>query len=120
HRYLTAFLLLVSLIVPEIAHASPGTIAANRRRTSIVVPGSVTYDTSIGNGVDTNGTTSLPLRVGAHRFYVNNGAAGITGSDSNTCPQAQSAATPKLTLASASGCMTQYAGDQLLVAEGRT
>src|SRR5690348_2975021 len=39
------------------------------------------YDASIGAGVDADGFASLPLRSGAHRFFVNS----ATGADSNGC-----------------------------------
>jgi hypothetical protein len=78
--------------------------------------GTATYDTSIGAGVDANGFADLPLRSGAHRYFVNSSA----GSDNNSCASAQSAATPKASLASAVGCIAQGNGDQVLVAEGRT
>src|SRR4051794_29373898 len=38
-------------------------------------------DESIGSGVDAYGYANLPLRSGAHRFFVNSS----TGSDSNGC-----------------------------------
>jgi hypothetical protein len=75
---------------------------------------SVTYDTSIGNGVDANGFASLPLRAGAKRFYVNSS----TGSDSNGCSAAQSASAPLATVKAAVGCVTDGEGDQVLIAEG--
>jgi hypothetical protein len=75
---------------------------------------SVTYDTSIGNGVDVNGFADLPLNTGAKRFYVNSS----TGSDTNSCSSAQSASAPKATIKSAVGCVTTGEGDQVLVAEG--
>jgi hypothetical protein len=75
---------------------------------------SVTYDTSIGNGVDANGFASLPLNTGASRYYVNSS----TGSDSNSCATAKNPATPKATLSSGLSCMVNGNGDQLLVAQG--
>jgi hypothetical protein len=79
-----------------------------------VVPSGITYDTAIGNGVDANGFADLPLRVGANRYFVNSS----TGNDANTCTQAKTAATPKATLASVEGCVTDLNGDQVLIAEG--
>ncbi|WP_341632078.1 hypothetical protein [Sphingomonas agri] len=76
----------------------------------------VTYDTSIGNGVDINGFASLPLRSGAHRYFVKTG----TGSNTNNCTAAQSPSTPKATIGSAFTCVTSGNGDQVLVAEGGT
>jgi hypothetical protein len=75
-----------------------------------------TYDTSIGNGVDTNGIANLPLKAGDHHYYVNSS----TGSNANNCTAAQSGATPKQTIAAGFGCMTDGHGDQLLIAEGTT
>src|SRR5579884_346864 len=75
---------------------------------------SVTYDTSIGIGVDANGFADLPLRSGAKRFYVNSS----TGSDSNGCSAAQSASAPKATIKAAVACVVDGEGDQVLVAEG--
>jgi hypothetical protein len=74
----------------------------------------VTYDTSIGNGVDSNGFADLPLRSGAKRFFVNSSA----GSDGNSCASAQSPSAPKATLASATACLTSGEGDQILIAQG--
>jgi len=74
----------------------------------------VTYDTSIGNGVDVSGFADLPLRSGAKRFFVNSAA----GSDGNSCSAAQSASAPKATLASATSCLTSGEGDQILIAQG--
>jgi hypothetical protein len=75
---------------------------------------SVTYDTSIGNGVDANGFADLPLRLGAKRFYVNSS----TGSDSNGCAGAQSPSSPVATVKAAVACVTAGQGDQVLLAEG--
>jgi hypothetical protein len=72
----------------------------------------VTYDTSIGNGVDALGFASLPLRVGATRYYVNSS----TGSDSNT----GTSSSPVKTLAKAISLVTGGNGDQVLIAEGTT
>jgi hypothetical protein len=66
--------------------------------------------------VDANGFADLPLRSGAHRYFVNSSA----GSDNNSCASAQSAATPKASLAAGRDCLASGAGDQLLVAEGTT
>jgi hypothetical protein len=74
----------------------------------------VTYDTSIGNGVDANGFADLPLRSGAKRIFVNSS----TGSDNNSCTAAEAASAPKATLASATGCLTGGEGDQILIAQG--
>jgi len=87
------------------------TVATTGAGTSITA---VTYDTSIGNGVDANGFADLPLRSGAKRFFVNSAA----GSDGNSCSSAQSASAPKATLASAMSCLTSGQGDQILIAQG--
>jgi hypothetical protein len=84
---------------------------------STAVTFGITYDTSVGNGIATDGLANLPLRpTVARRFYVNSS----TGSDSNTITQAQVAATPVATLAKAMTFITQGAGDQILVARGTT
>jgi hypothetical protein len=103
-RFAAALLLLFA--VPAFA----ATHSASSSRLRPVV----TYDTSIGNGVDAKGFASLPLRAGANRYYVRSGV----GDDTNTCVQAQSPSTPKATIASAITCVTDSNGDQLLVAEG--
>src|SRR6185437_1321028 len=51
---------------------------------------------------------------GAKRFFVNS----ATGSDTNGCSAAQSASSPKATLASATNCLTNGEGDQVLIAQG--
>ncbi|WP_341632046.1 hypothetical protein [Sphingomonas agri] len=76
----------------------------------------VTYDTSVGNGVDANGFASLPLRSGAHRYFV----SSAKGSDANSCAAAQVSNTPKATIASALSCVANGNGDQVLVSEGTT
>jgi hypothetical protein len=74
------------------------------------------YDASIGVGVDANGFADLPLRAGAHRYFVNS----ATGNDGNGCSAAQQPATPLKTITAGKNCMAAWgnAGDQLLVAEG--
>jgi hypothetical protein len=79
-----------------------------------VSSGPVVYDASVGTGVDGGGFALLPLRSGAHRFFVNSSA----GSDGNGCSGGQSAATPLKSIAAAVGCVTDGAGDQVLLAEG--
>jgi hypothetical protein len=74
----------------------------------------VTYDTSIGNGVDAAGFADLPLRLGAKRFYVNSS----TGSDGNGCGGAQSPSSPLATIKAAVACVVDGEGDQVMVAEG--
>jgi hypothetical protein len=76
--------------------------------------GTVSYDASIGNGVDANGFANLPLRAGAHRYFVNSAA----GSDGNGCGGAQQAATPLRSIAAAMVCVQDGNGDQVLVAQG--
>jgi hypothetical protein len=90
--------------------------SALHRKTAAVSSATFTYDTAIGNGVDSSGYALLPLNTGAKRFYVNNS----TGSDTNTSTQAQSASTPVATISKALSYVTQSAGDQILVAEGTT
>jgi hypothetical protein len=75
---------------------------------------SSTYDTSVGMGVDSNGFANLPLRAGAHRYFVSSAA----GSDANGCAAAQQPDKPLATIAAAKACLGSGAGDQLLVAEG--
>src|SRR5437588_7270163 len=77
--------------------------------------GTAVYDASVGNGVDADGFASLPLRSGAHRYYVRNG-----GSDANGCSSAQNPATPLATIAAGMACVTAGNGDQVLLAEGST
>jgi hypothetical protein len=72
------------------------------------------YDTSIGMGVDAGGFAILPLRSGAHRYFVNS----ATGSDANGCAGAQAPATPLKTIDAGKGCVTLGNGDQILIAEG--
>ena len=74
----------------------------------------VTYDTSIGNGVDAAGFADLPLRAGAHRYFVSSAA----GSDSNSCSAATAPTAPKATIVAAIACVANGAGDQVLVAQG--
>jgi hypothetical protein len=77
---------------------------------------SVVYDASIGAGVDANGFADLPLRSGAHRYFV----SSATGSDTNSCSAAQSPLAPKRTAAAGAACAADGAGDQVLFAEGST
>jgi hypothetical protein len=72
------------------------------------------YDASVGNGVDSAGYADLPLRAGAHRYFV----SSATGSDANGCTSAESASAPKATLAGAMSCAVSGNGDQVLVAQG--
>ena len=76
----------------------------------------LSYDTSVGSGVDANGYANLPLRSGAHRYYVNS----ASGSDGNGCSGAQQPTTPFKTIAAAVACVQGGNGDQVLVAEGTT
>ena len=73
-----------------------------------------TYDTSIGDGVDAAGFADLPLRAGAHRYFVSSAA----GSDSNSCSAATAPTAPKATIVAAIACVANGAGDQVLVAQG--
>lgn len=93
---------------------SIGSIAANRRRR---LAAAATYDTSVGQSVDSNGFAALPLRVGAHKYFVRS-----TGSDAVSCATAENPATPKATVAGGLSCVTDNAhnGDQVLLAEGST
>src|SRR4051794_16857956 len=77
---------------------------------------SSTYDASVGNGVDAAGFADLPLRAGAHRYFV----SSATGSDGNGCAAAQSPAAPKATITAAVACVADGAGDQVLVAQRTT
>lgn len=96
------------------ANGSPKTSTINYTLNSGSI--ALLFDQSIGNGVDQNGHTDLPLRVGAHAYYLN----ASTGSDANSCTAAQSASTPKATVASVMSCVTDGAGDHVEIAEGTT
>jgi hypothetical protein len=76
--------------------------------------GTITYDTSVGNGVDGAGFADLPLHSGASRYFVNS----ATGSDANSCTAAKSPSTPRATITATANCVTKGAGDQILVAQG--
>jgi hypothetical protein len=73
------------------------------------------YDTSVGVAVDPDGYASLPLRVGAHRYFV----SSATGSDANGCSGAQQPSTPLATIAAAKACIPVGGneGDQILIAQ---
>ena len=81
--------------------------------TPVPVSGGV-YDGSIGAGVDADGFASLPLRSGAHRFFVNS----ATGADSNGCSGSQQPSSPLKTIPAAIACVANGEGDQVLLAEG--
>ena len=72
------------------------------------------YDASIGAGVDADGFASLPLRSGAHRFFVNS----ATGADSNGCSGSQQPSSPLKSIPAAMACVANGEGDQVLLAEG--
>lgn len=77
------------------------------------------YDASIGMGVTPEGFAILPLRAGAHRYFVNS----ATGSDSNDCTAALKPATPRKTIAGGFLCVVNSyeggnVGDHVLLAEG--
>ena len=72
------------------------------------------YDISVGMGVDADGFATLPLRSGAHRYFVNS----ASGSDGNGCSNAQQPAAPLKTIAAAIACVQDGSGDQVLLAEG--
>ena len=74
------------------------------------------YDTSVGIGVDSTGFANLPLRTGAHRYFVNS----ATGSDTNGCSGAQAPTKPLKTIDAAKACLVLGNGDQVLIAEGTT
>jgi hypothetical protein len=93
--------------------SSTNATATTTTTTTAITSGTATYDTSIGSGVDSNGFANLPLRSGAHRFFVNSS----TGSDSNGCSGAQKAASPLATIAAAKACVTGGNGDQILIAQ---
>jgi hypothetical protein len=79
--------------------------------TSISNNGTVVYDTTMGNAVDVNGFTDLPLRSGATYYFVN----ASTGNDSNTgLSNAQALAT----VTAAMNKVTDLNGDQILIAQG--
>lgn len=75
-------------------------------------PATAAYDTAIGAGVDADGFAALPLRAGAHRYFVRS-----SGSDANGCTAAQAPTAPLRTIAAGVGCITNGNGDQLLLAE---
>lgn len=56
---------------------------------------------------------ALPAFTDAATYYV-----ATTGSDGNTCTQAQNTATRKQTIAAGIACLTQGAGDTLLIGNG--
>lgn len=74
----------------------------------------VAYDTSMGTGVDVDGFAMLPLRSGAHQYFVN----AASGSDGNGCLNAQQPGTPLKTITAAMACVQNGSGDQVLLAEG--
>ena len=74
----------------------------------------VVFDTSVGAGVDADGFAMLPLRSGAHHYFVNS----VSGSDGNGCSNGQAAATPLKTLTAGIACVQGGSGDQVLLAEG--
>jgi hypothetical protein len=78
-------------------------------------PGSTyyTYDTSVGNGVDSSGFASLPLRpTTAKRIYL--------ASDGNDANNGLSHAQRVATSSRAMALYTDGVGDQILVAQGST
>jgi hypothetical protein len=64
--------------------------------------------------VDANGYADLPLRAGAHRYFV----SSASGADGNGCSGAQQAGMPLRSIAAAVACVQAGNGDQVLVAEG--
>jgi hypothetical protein len=68
----------------------------------------------MGTSVDADGFAQLPLRSGAHRYFVNS----ASGSDSNGCSSAQAPATPLKTIGAGIACVQAGSGDQVLIAEG--
>jgi hypothetical protein len=75
---------------------------------------SVVYDTSMGASVDADGFAALPLRSGAHRYFV----SSASGSDGNGCSNSQQPGTPLKTITAAMNCVANNEGDQVLLAEG--
>jgi len=65
-------------------------------------------------GVDSGGFANLPLRTGAHRYFVNS----AIGSDANGCNAAQQPTKPLRTIDAGKACVQNGAGDQILIAEG--
>ena len=63
--------------------------------------------------MDSAGFANLPLRSGAHRYFVNS----AIGSDANGCGGAQSAAKPLKSIDAGKACLALGNGDQLLIAE---
>jgi len=102
----------VSAVGPTVTPTPAATVIPPAAQTPI----SGAYDTSVGNGVDAAGFADLPLRSGAHRYFV----SSSSGSDGNDCAAATNPATPKASLASARACVADGNGDQVLVAEGTT
>ena len=74
----------------------------------------VTYDLSVGGAVDARGFAVLPLRSGAHHYFV----SSASGSDGNGCGASQQPGTPLRSIAAAVACVQAGSGDQVLVAEG--
>jgi hypothetical protein len=135
HRLIKRFAALFAFVslfaggVAVPATASPATVlvfsssalarlAANKRRGTVTAPPVSVFsiDSTIGSGINASGYSVLPLRAGAHRYFVNSS----TGSDASSCAAAQSPSTPKATMASAYGCLADGAGDQMLIAAGTT
>jgi hypothetical protein len=99
--------------VAPVVTSSPTTTTTTTTVAAAQLP-SGSYDTSIGDGVDANGYANLPLRAGAHRYFV----SSATGSDGNGCAAGQQPGTPLRTIAAAIACVQGGNGDQVLVAEG--
>jgi hypothetical protein len=78
--------------------------------TTVASSAAIIYDTTLGNGVDTNGFADLPLNSGASYFFVGSG-----GNDANN---GTTHALRKATIASAAALMVDSRGDQVLIAEG--
>lgn len=64
--------------------------------------------------VDANGFADLPLRPGAHRYFV----SSANGSDGGSCAAAEQPTAPLKSLAAAAACVQNGNGDQILVSEG--
>ena len=103
-------------VTPTNGGGSSTSSGSTTTSTTSISTSTVTYDTSVGNGVDSGGFAELPLHSGASRYFVNSSS----GSDGNSCAAATNPATPKATITAAATCVKQGAGDQVLVAQGTT
>lgn len=111
-RGFTVHLKAVRNAVVAVADATVTITETSPAPTPVPAPSTGAYDASVGTGVTADGFALLPLRAGAHRYFVNS----ASGSDANGC--SSDPAKPLKTIAAASNCITAGSGDQMLLAEG--